>query len=220
MHDEQINLISTRKGRSKVLAKVSHSSEPNTTEGSSTKKAPSYIAIKKSFESSDERIKRYYSDLPKLIDGNFSYQICIAYCFLKVEQALNRTLYGGVAKVHRGDKDIAQRIVNMHHLTRDGFLNLYRNIFGRPLNDDVLNKIKAAEKIRDKVIHGKRVTDPEIREAIIDVLEYSQSLNIEVHSIAGFYPFGDMRGFKGRSKPLDRRTTKWLMRGLGFGAKA
>ncbi len=184
------------------------------------KKAPSYIAIKKAFDNSDDRIKKYYSDLPKLIDGDFSYQICIAYCFLKVEQALNRILYGGVAKIHRGDKEIAQRIVNMHHLTREGFISLYKNIFGRPLDEQTLNKIKAAEKIRDKVIHGKTVTDLEIREAIVDVIDYSQSLNNEVHSIAGFYPFGDMRGFKGRSKPLDRRTTKWLMRGLGFGAKA
>ncbi|MPQ75777.1 hypothetical protein [Hydrogenovibrio sp. JE_KL2] len=132
---------------------------------------------------------------------------------------MNRILYGGVVKIHRGSREIAQRIVNKHHVTRDGFLILYKNIFGKPLDTEILERIKTAEKIRDKVIHGKNVSDSEIREAIVDVLEYSQLLNNGVKSDAGFYPFGDMRGFKGRSSPLDRRTTKWVMKGLGFGVK-
>lgn len=132
-----------------------------------TNRAPSYIAIRKKYDSCDERIKKYYCELPKLIDDNYSKQICIAYCFLNVEKAVNRILYGGVVKVHRGDKDIAKRIVDLHHLTREGFLSLYKNVFGRPVNDETLAKIKAAEKIRDKVAHGKKVSDAEIREAII-----------------------------------------------------
>jgi len=77
-----------------------------------------------------------------------------------------------------------------------------------------------AEKTRDRVVHGKDVTDSELRGAIADVLEYAEKFNAEVNDTAGFRPLGNMRGFKGRAEPLDKRTTKWLMRGLGFGIQA
>lgn len=70
------------------------------------------------------------------------------------------------------------------------------------------------------MVHGKAVTDTELRSAIADVLDYAVLFNADVDAAAGFKPFGDMRGFKGRADSLDKRTTKWVMRGLGFGVKA
>jgi len=183
-------------------------------------KIPTYKALLKFFEVRPYEVKNHFEHLPKLIENNLPYEIAIAYVFLKIEQAQNRALYGGVVKVHRGNAEFAKRLMNFQHLTRDGFKDIYKNVFGHAIPDAMSKKLKDAEKSRDKVIHGKIVTDNELREAIADVLEYAELFNAEVNKVAGFKPFADMRGFKGRADSLDKRTTKWLMRGLGFGVKA
>ena len=181
---------------------------------------PSYKALLKCYEAKSEQVRGHFEHLPKLINDSLPYEIALAYSFLKIEQAQNRALYGGVVKIHRCNSEFAQRLMNYQHLTRDGFKALYKNVFGKSLKDSTIEKISEAEKIRDKVIHGKDVNPNELRQAIADVLEYSEAFNSEVNDVAGFKPLGDMRGFKGRAEPLDKRTSKWLMRGLGFGVKA
>lgn len=180
---------------------------------------PTYKALLKFYECRPVEIKNHFVHLPKLVNDGLPYDIAIAYSFLKIEQAQNRALYGGVVKIHRGNAEFVRRLMNFQHLTRDGFKDLYKNVFGHPLKEVTATKLSAAEKARDKVIHGKAVTDNELREAIADVLEYAEAFNSEVNAIAGFKPFADMRGFKGRADSLDKRTTKWLMKGLGFGVK-
>ncbi|AXT47696.1 hypothetical protein [Chromobacterium rhizoryzae] len=181
---------------------------------------PTYKALLKFFNERSADVKIHFAHLPKLINEKLPYEIAIAYVFLKIEQAQNRALYGGVVKIHRGNADFTKRIMNFQHLTRDGFKAIYKNVFGHAISEATSDKLKEAEKSRDKVIHGKSVTDNDLREAIADVLEYAELFNSEVNSVAGFKPFADMRGFKGKADSLDIRTTKWLMRGLGFGIKA
>ncbi|NZA03056.1 hypothetical protein H0I39_17405 [Ottowia beijingensis] len=84
------------------------------------------------------------------------------------------------------------------------------------MNDSTSEKIKKAERVRDRVIHGKQVSDPDMRQAIIDVIEYAKALNKDLKAAAGFEPFGDLRGFKGRAQSLEKSTTIWLLKGLGF----
>lgn len=178
---------------------------------------PSYKALLRHYEAKSEQVRNHFECLPKLINDGLPYEIAIAYCFLKIEQAQNRALYGGVVKVHRCNAEFARRLMNVQHLTRDGFRALFKNVFGKPLKDATVSMILDAEKIRDKVIHGKDVSENELRQAIADVLAYAEELNNEVHARGEFKPLGDMRGFKGRAEALDKRTSKWLMRGLGFG---
>lgn len=173
----------------------------------------------KIYDDLPDEVKRHFLHVPALIN-DFPYEVALAYSFLKIEQAQNRALYGGVVKVHRGEAEFVRRVMNFQHLTRDGFKEIYKNVFGVALTKVTAAKLDTAEKIRDRVIHGKSVNDSEMREAIADSLEYAGLFNEEVSGSAGFKPFGDMRGFKGRADSLDKRTTKWLMRGLGFGVKA
>ncbi|MCC6140945.1 MAG: hypothetical protein IT389_10065 [Nitrospira sp.] len=182
-------------------------------------RVPSYKSLLKIYEMSPNEVKGHFQHIPKLISG-LPYEVALAYSFLKVEQAQNRALYGGVVKVHRGDAEFVRRVMNFQHLTRDGFKEIFANVFGSPLSKATAAKLDEAEKVRDRVIHGKSVDDNDMREAIADCLEYGALLNRDVSTAAGFNPFGDMRGFKGRADSLDKRTTKWLMRGLGFGVKA
>ncbi|MFP6845543.1 MAG: hypothetical protein VB958_10065 [Thalassolituus sp.] len=181
---------------------------------------PSRIALRKFYEARNDEVRLYFEHFLAVLDNNLPYHICLAYVFLKMEQAQNRALYGGVDKIHRGKRDFVSRVMNFQHLTRDGFKDIYKNVFGKNITTATTKRLEEAESIRDKVIHGKDVPDNELREAIADVLEYAELLNKEVSEIAGFKPFGSMKGFKGRADSLDNRTTKWLMKGLGFGVRA
>lgn len=181
---------------------------------------PTYKALLKCYKARSAAVRTHFSHLQKLVNDDLPYEIAIAYSFLKIEQAHNRALYGGVVKIHRCNAEFAYRIMNLQHLTRPGFKDLYKNVFGKPLQASTAGKISDAEGIRDEVIHGKQVSDGELREAIADVLLYADEFNSEVHALAGFNPLGGMRGFIGRGETLDKRTSKWLMRGLGFGVQA
>jgi len=187
--------------------------------GATVQTIPSYKALLRLFDAAPAGVQRHFGHLTRLVNDELPYEIALAYCFLKVEQAQNRALYGGVVKLHRCNAEFAKRLMNFQHLTRDGFKVLFKNVMGKELKATTADAICEAEKIRDRVVHGKDVTENELRTAIADVLTYAEAFDAQVHSIAGFRPLGDMRGFKGRAEPLDKRTTKWLMRGLGFGVK-
>jgi len=84
------------------------------------------------------------------------------------------------------------------------------------LPDPVIQKLRFAEGVRDKAVHGKVIVEADARTALVDVLDYAVELNKFVDGIAGFKPCGDMRGFKGAGQPLARATTRWLLKGLGL----
>ena len=96
------------------------------------------------------------------------------------------------------------------------------NVFlwpSEPVKTTLSTKLSRAEKVRDRVIHGKQVDDNEKREAVLDILEFAEGFNVYVSSLAGFKPFGSLRGFKGRATPLDKSTTRWILKGMGFKLK-
>jgi hypothetical protein len=106
---------------------------------------------------------------------------------------------------------MVEQAINCQHLTREGFVKLYEVVFDTPLSTVTLKQIKVAEKVRDKVIRGKIVSDKMMREALVDVIEYAETLNAELKVSAGFEPFGDLRGFKGRAKSLDDATSRLVL---------
>lgn len=164
-------------------------------------------------------VSAYFEHLPKLVE-DFPLEVCLAYMFAQVELAQNMTLYCGVVKLHRAHATVARNAVDAHHLTRDGFKALFKNVFGKNLTNAVLTPLQDAEKIRDKVMHGKTVTAKQKREAIVQVLDYAEKHNAFVNNIASFKPFKkDLRGVKGRAKPLETSTTRWMLKGMGFGIR-
>lgn len=177
---------------------------------------PSYKAILKRYNSSTANVKGYFSELPDLLNDGYPYQVSLAYLFLETEHAHNRALYCGVVKLHAADAELADNVINAQHMTRDGFLDLYRSVFGKPFSLDLAGKFEKAARTRDSVVHGKNVPDSEMRQAHVDIIEYAERVNAEISAIAGFEPFGDLRGFKGAAGSLEKATTKWLLKGIGF----
>lgn len=178
---------------------------------------PSYKSLLRHFEGMPEHIRWHFPHFDSLVTNDLPFEIPIAYLFLKIELACNRSLYGGLVRMHNLDTTFARRIMNLQHLTREGYRQLFENVYGRqPAGQPYIER---AEKIRDKVIHGKKVEPAELREAIGDALDFCLVLHEQIFEIARFTPFGDMRGFAAKRELLDASTSKWVMKGMGFAVK-
>lgn len=160
-------------------------------------------------------VKGYFSHFPSLAQ-NYPWNVSISYMFGLVELAQNMTVYCGVVKLHKVNVTMARTAINNQHMTREGFKDLYKSIFGKPIKPSVSNKLEEAEKIRDRILHGKKVSEADKKKTVIDILEYAEAFNSEINSVAGFKPFGSLKGFKGRAKSLDKSTSRWMLKGVGF----
>ena len=136
--------------------------------------------------------------------------------FSRVELAQNMALYCGVVKIHRGEATLARKAIDTQHMTRAEFKEKFETIFDKPIPERVYKKLEVAQKVRDRVMHGKSVSEEAKRNAVVSLIEYAKEFNAHVKSVADFRPFGNLRGFKGRTKVLDKKTTRWLLKGMGF----
>ncbi len=182
-----------------------------------SKKPPgSRVAIVKRYRDASADVQRYFEYLPRLIEEDFPLNICISYRFARTEQAQNELVYYGVVKLHGGEKELTRNAVQKWRVDRQKFGTMFKTIYGKPVKSSIVDALEEAKQIRDDVMHGKEVTEKEKRQAIVDVIDYADDLNEFVKSIAGFRPFGDMRGYKGRTPALDKSTTRWMLKGIGF----
>lgn len=173
-------------------------------------------SLKNRLDASPAQVRSYFDELPDLL-ANFSLDVALAYMFARVELAHNMALYCGVVKLHKANREVARSVIDAHHMTRTDFHDRFEIVFGRSFPKDASVLLEGAEDVRDKVMHGKRPLEREKREAIAAVLDYAVKLNDVLGGIAGFRPFGDLRGFKGRGKSLPKATSRWILKGMGFG---
>lgn len=179
-----------------------------------------YKGVIKRLKDSTHIVRKYFEHLPKLA-GEFPWEVSLAYLFAMTERAHNDMIYGGVVKLHLVDKDLAESIVQRQHMTRDGFLGLFAEIFGKQVPKKVLKPMKEAERIRDRAIHGKKVSDSAYRTAVVRIIEYAEAFNAFARDMDSVEPFGgDWRGFKGRAASLGKGTSRLVLKGLGFHIKS
>lgn len=176
-----------------------------------------YLQVLKIFESKPRIIQDYFENLPSLI-RDYWWDISISYMFSKMESAKHSTLYCGIVKLHWTDASLTRELLDRDHISRSRFKELFRIVFGKPIDAAILGKLSAAEAIRDKVAHGKILTQAEARQSIADALEFAALFDEYVFGLATFHPFGDLRGFRGRKEGLSKSTTRWVLRGMGIPA--
>lgn len=179
------------------------------------KAPPSYKAVLSRFNAADDHLKGYFESLPALVK-DYVYEVPIAYAFFKTERAHRRALHGGAVKIHRVDAFIAESVIYGWDMKRAEFESRFQAIFSAPISPAALVHVRYAEQVRDKVVHGKTPGQEEMRKALVAILEYATMLNGQVQNLAGFRPFGDMRGFKGRAVSLKADTSRLVLKGLGF----
>jgi hypothetical protein len=160
-------------------------------------------------------VREYFEHVPRLV-SDFPLEVSLAYVFSQVEQAHVMALYCGIVKLHRTSGELTWKAVHGHHMTRGGFRNKYEIIYGSAISKPTGNLVEYAEDVRDQVMHGKTASDASKRNAIAHVLSYAEALNVETVALKGPKPFGGLRGFKGRGKSLDKGTSRWVLKGMGF----
>lgn len=168
------------------------------------------------YRESPVEVQGYFKAVPSLIK-EYDWEVTIGFMFIRLEKALNTMLYCGARKLHRAHAETAYRFVDQQHITRKEFRRLFRNVFGREIPKILTDTLAEAEKVRDKIIHGKKANDADMRKAVVRLIAYAEGMNALVDKLAGFKPFTtDLRGFVGRAESLEEGTTCWLMKGLGF----
>ena len=167
------------------------------------------------FNLSPAEIRVYFEHVPKLI-ADFPLDVCLSYVFAQLERAQKAILYCGVVKLHRVDATLARAAIDVHHMTRSDFKAKFETVFEEPIPSATSDLLAKAEDARDRVMHGKRTTDEEKRNAVASVLDYAEAINLLVSTIAGVKPFRDLRGFKGAARSLNKSASRWLLKGMGF----
>jgi hypothetical protein len=160
-------------------------------------------------------LKEYLKHFPGLAN-DYPWNVSISYLFAQLELSQNMIIYGAVVKIHRVDAVMARAAINKHHMTRTRFRDLYKIVIGKSIRAAATELAKDAELIRDQILHGKPVSDGNKRKAVVSTLEYISLLNEQVYVDAKFRPCGSMKGFKGRAKPLDKKTSRWVLIGMGL----
>jgi hypothetical protein len=179
----------------------------------------SWRGVANRYKDCSKEVQAYFADIPSLIE-EYDWEVPLGFMFTRVEKAHNTMLYCGAVKRHRANKEVARNFVDQHHMTRKEFRRLFKNVFGKQIKRSLYEVLEEAETVRDKVVHGKPASAADKRKAIVRVLEYAEDMNELVYDTCKFKPFtNDLRGFKGRKNALDKSTTAWLMRGLGFEQK-
>jgi len=172
--------------------------------------------LKNTYSKCSGEVQKFFEHLPALLDA-FPMDVSLAYVFSRLELGQNLALYCGAVRVHKANAEVAGSAISKSHMTRNSFLALYESVFDTPVPSGALSDLKPAEKTRDLVMHGKRPSDDRVRNAIARVLEYAEEINKQLGQKCGVKPFGGkLRGFTGRSKKLDKRTTRFMLKGMGF----
>lgn len=160
-------------------------------------------------------VKSWFDVVPKLIT-KYEWEVSISYVFTKIETMKHNTIYKGLLKLHRTDAELTWRLIDQDHMSRSRFMELYKIIFGQQIPASIAAHLSIAEAVRDRVAHGKGVTGAQARICLMEAFEFAEKFNDHVHSHAGFKPFGDGRGIRGRTQPLGKDTTRWVMKGMGI----
>lgn len=160
--------------------------------------------------------QNYFGEFERLVEAKFSWDVVISYLFAKVETAQTALIHAAVVKIHKVDTRVARGAIDRFHMTRETFRAIYRTVLDKPIEPAIVSYAKSAEKIRDKILHGKKVNEADKRQAVIDVLDYASHLNEQTYTDGGFRPFGSLQGFKGRAKPLDKNISRWVLMGMGL----
>lgn len=170
-------------------------------------------SVIREYEKCTQEVRKYFEHLPALING-FPLDVCLSYMFARLERAQNAALYCGVVRLHKANADVAWKALSEYHIMRNDFRKLYRTIFSFDPSPHAQKGLELAERTRDMVMHGKNPDEASMREAITIVLKYAEAMNLQLAKL--FKPFGNLRGFAGRAKKLDKTTTRFMLKGIGF----
>ena len=173
--------------------------------------------LKNLFNGCSQEVQTHYEHLPSLLD-DYPLEVALGYTFHRLELGQNMSLYCGVVRLHRANSTVARNAINTQHMTRKLFEELYKTVFNVDLPAAAKQELRTAENTRDMIMHGGSASADRLRNAIGRVLEFSEAVNNQIQQRNNFKPFrGNWQGFAGALQKLDNRTTRFMLKGMGFG---
>jgi hypothetical protein len=170
----------------------------------------------KKFKQQNAKIIAYLEPCQELLENSYRHEVIISYMFSRIEIAHREALYFGVVKLHDVDSTLAAQAIDNYDLTRKDFRDKLESIYGYSLTDELKGKIINAEKIRDKILHGKRIKAGETAYAILDAVEYLAGIDQLLKTKSNILLIGDRRGFKGAKSSHSKATSRWILKGMGL----
>ena len=167
-------------------------------------------------DSLDQGLQDYFGLLVELLDKVSSSEPALAYCFQRIEMAQRVGLYALLMREYRTNSEMAWAAVDALQIDRSSFGEHFKRISGKQLPDSLRTKIKPAELVRDRIMHGRSESRAQIHRAIFQCLEYAQLINRQFQTKVGFKPFGQLRGVtsnKARAQ-LDEKISRAVLGGL------
>lgn len=178
--------------------------------------AKSYKGLLKQLQDMPEETRAYLSRLENLLAGSQDFDVALAYVFMKLEEGNHRALKCGLVRLLKCDSAKTDEALSQQHFTRPYFRTVFKNVLGKPLPKEALEALEAAEKTRDRLIHGKGVGAATLREAISQALIYIEIMGDFVKERTQKNPCGDLRGLKGRAILLEPVPSYWVLKGVGL----
>jgi hypothetical protein len=167
------------------------------------------------YENLPDDIQSWLDGLPDLIK-DFRWEISVAFVFMQIESMFHNSLYRGLVKIHKTDSQLTKQLLDRDHFSGGRIKELYKTIFGIPIPHEVYLHLDAAVKIRNRAIHGKKITQPEARQCLMEAFNFLEAFSTEVSKVAKFRPCSDGRGLKGAAEALSKDTSRWVLRGMGI----
>ena len=178
-----------------------------------------YKQVLAQFADKPEGIRNFFGSFPELVE-RYDWDVSVSYVFTRVEIAKRSTLYCGIVKRHWTDAKMTRDALDRDHMSRGRFRELFKMVFGSNIPAALLEKLAAGESVRDKVAHGKWLEPAQARQGLVEIFDFSNQFNTHMTQLAGFAPFGSLKGFKGRAESLPKQTTHWVLKGMGIGSGA
>ena len=139
-----------------------------------------YKQLKQQYDGMSSGTKTYMRVVGELLKSPNNLDVCLAYCFIKLEEGQHRALKCGLIRNHECDVVKVDDVLKKQHFTRKSFINIFNNIFGKGIPNSASKHHDRAQIIRNKMIHGKGLTPSEARSGIHYALKYMEELGIFV----------------------------------------
>lgn len=174
-----------------------------------------YKQVVARFRALPPEIKRSIEIVPELIE-RYEWQVSISFVFSQIETVKHDTLYKGLVNdiaLTLSLRDSCSTKITGLEAGFGSYSRLYSVSRFRRIQRSYLEN---AEKIRDRDAHGKILTEAQSRDFLVQAFKFIEEFTDFVYKLAGFRPFGDGRGFKGRGQSLSKETSLWVLKGMGI----
>ncbi|NNE36590.1 MAG: hypothetical protein HKN13_15255 [Rhodothermales bacterium] len=172
-------------------------------------------AVVDAYNEATARTKEHFRHVPSLIE-QYKPEVAVGYVFDCASAAHNATIVAGLVTKHKAHRAVAREVAVFQECAWDEFHYEYQTVFGSVIPEAVSILFGEANELRRALLSGKRVSSKDQCGLIIQMLQYADALDEFVYADARIHPFADLSSAKPRGSSLDKSSTRWVLKGMGF----